>query len=116
MASFYEKLKLVAQYYLPGFNGIRYLVPKKKIFKMFLPHTGMVAILWLKNFDKFRSPCLMKAYEGSICNVNPDCQVASGQQLFEINEIWVTLGKSQRMTLTSGTCIHRCTYLVNYIY
>ena len=30
---------------------------------------------------------------------------ASRQKLFEINEIYVTLDKGQRMTLTSGTCI-----------
>ena len=41
--------------------------------------------------------------------------MASGQKLFEINEIWVT-NKSQRMALTFGTCISPCTQLKCPIY
>ena len=50
----------------------------------------------------------------SVCNVTTVCLVASEQKLFEINEIWVTLDKGQRMTLASGTCISLCMYLVYY--
>ena len=41
--------------------------------------------------------------------------MASGQKLFEINEIWDT-NKGQRMALTFGTCISPCTQLSVYIY
>ena len=51
-----------------------------------------ILVMWPQLFNKFRSPCLMKAQ--------------SRQKLFEINEIWVTLDKGQRMTLYSGTCMY----------
>ena len=41
--------------------------------------------------------------------------MASGQKLFEINEIWVT-NKGQRMALTFSTCISPCTQFKCAIY
>ena len=42
--------------------------------------------------------------------------MATGQKLFEINEIWEILERGQTMTLTSGTCLSPCTHLVYYVY
>ena len=87
-------------------------VLEKKIFKSFY-HIWTWQPSWscdLICFYKFESRRLIKAQYVNLL------QSASGQKMFKINEICVTLDKAQRKTLTSGTCISPCTHLVYYVY